>query len=593
MEVLVCLAEHAGDTLPKGTLLQKVWPDTFVTDDALKHCISELRRVFEDDVRAPRVIETISKRGYRLVAPIEVVNGTQESPPTGRPVSSPTAIPSSPRGWWVGAMLATVIFVLVLVVAVKRIRSASPSGVPPIHSLAVLPLQNLSADPSQEFFSDGMTDALITDLAQISAIKVVSRTSALRYKNTREQLPQIARELNVDGIVEGTVQRSGDRVRITAQLIYGPADRHLWAKSFERDVKDMLGLQSTIANEVANEIQVKLTPTEQDKLRNVRPVNPKALDAYIEARFHIDQASKLDFYYGKQELLKQELRRAVSYLDRALQEDPGYTPAYVAYFDAVQPGFTPQLEFLPKAKAALHKALEVDEPNVNAHLGFASLLTQYEYDWAGAEREYLRAIQLNPNSADAHYQYSVYLANVGRNVEHDKELNLALALNPAHDYLAYAGVDREGQTLEQTRRVLEEQAPNDPTALATMAKDYAIVGDFKQSVEMMERAFILWGWHDFVSVLKRANARAGPKFALEELMRAAEEYTKKHGGSVLLPMAFTYSSLGNKNRAFVWLDKAVEQRSWMIIYLKSDNVWDPLRSDPRFKDLLRRVGLPP
>ena len=591
MEVLVCLAEHAGETLSKEKLLQIVWPDTFVSDDVLKHCVSELRRALEDDAREPHVIQTIARRGYRLVVPVEPANGIKESSTLAG--SAPRAITGlSARSWWIGATVGTAILLLVLLIAAKKIRSGGSSNVPVIHSLAVLPLQSLSADPAQEYFSDGMTDALITDLAQVSAIKVVSRTSALRYKNTREPLPQIARELNVDGIVTGTVQRSGDRVRITAQLIYGPADRHLWAKSFERDLKDMLALQSTIASEIANEIQVKLTPTEQAKLRNVRPVNPKALDAYVEARFHIDQACKLDLYYGKQELLKQELRKAVSYLDRALQEDPGYTPAYLAYFDAVQAGFTPQLEFLPKAKAALQKALQVDEPNVEAHLGFASLLKQYEYDWAGAEREYLRAIQLNPNSADAHFQYSVYLANVGRSVEHDKELNLALALNPAHDYLASVGVDRDDQTLEQTRQALEEQGPNDPVALLTMAKDYDIVGDFKESVEMRERAFTLLGWHDFVSVLKRANAKAGPKFALEELMRACEEYAKKHDDSVLLPVAFTYCSLGNKDRAFAWLDKAVERRSWMIVYLKSDNVWDPLRSDPRFKDLLRRVGLP-
>jgi len=550
-----------------------------------------LRRALQDDAREPRVIQTIAKRGYRLVVPVEPVNGIKESSAlvTPEPVLK---IGSGLRQRWAAAVVGAAILVSLLLVAVKRIQSTRPSGVPPIHSLAVLPLQNLSADPAQEYFSDGMTDALITDLAQISAIKVVSRTSALRYKNTREPLPQIARELNVDGIVEGTVQRSGDRVRITAQLIYGPADRHLWAKSFERDLKDMLALQSTIASEIANEIQVKVTPTEQAKLRNVRTVNPKALDAYVEARFYIDQAEKLEYYKGKQDLLKEHLRKAFSYLEKATLQDSAYTPAYLAHFEAVDTIDTAPSEFQPGAKAAVLKALDVDETSVEAHLAFGKLLMRYEYDWAGAEREYLRAIQLNPNSADSHYKYSVYLANVGRNVEHDKELNLALALNPAHDYLASAGVDRDDQTLEQTRQALEEQAPNDPVALLTMAKDYDIVGDFKESVEMRERAFTLLGWHDFVSVLKRANAKAGPKFALEELMRACEEYAKKHDDSVMLPVAFTYCSLGNKDRAFAWLDKAVERRSWMIVYLKSDNVWDPLRSDPRFKDLLRRVGLP-
>ena len=215
---------------------------------------------------------------------------------------------------------------------------------PSIHSIAVLPLQSLSDDPKQEYFAEGVTDALITDLAQISALKVVSRTTVMRYGRPDKALPQIARELNVDGIVEGTVQRSGDRVRFTA---HAPADRHVWAKSFERDVQDVLDLQSNVASEIAREIQVKVTPEEQANLRNIRPVNPKALDAYVEARFHFDQVGKLEYYKGKREQQKDELRKAVSYLDRAIQEDPSYIPAYVGYFDAIDAANTSQLAASP------------------------------------------------------------------------------------------------------------------------------------------------------------------------------------------------------------------------------------------------------
>jgi len=450
----------------------------------------------------------------------------------------------------------------------------------------------LSTDPTQAYFADGVTDALITDLAQISALKVVSRTTVTRYKGTDKPLPQIARELNVDGIVEGTVQRSGDRVRITAQLVYGPADQHLWAKGFERDMKDMLELQNSVASEIAHEIQVKVTPEEQARLNNVRPVNAKALDAYVEARFHLDQAGKLEYYKGKREQQKDELRKAMSYLDRAIQEDPSYIPAYVGYFDAIDPTNTPQIEFWSKAKTALAKALELDESNEAARSALARMLMQFEYDWAGAEREYRRAIQLNPNSGDAHFHYSEYLENVGRTAEGDKERDLAQALDPAHDYYADAGVQRVGRNLEQERQALEEQAPNDPFALAVMAKDYAIAGKYQEAVEMWERSLTLYGWHDFVDALKRDDAKGGPKFALEEWMRAGEAYARTHDDWSVVPMAFTYASLGNKDRAFAWLDKAVEQRSWIIIYVKCDDVWDPLRFDPRFKDLLRRVGLP-
>ena len=236
----------------------------------------------------------------------------------------------------------------------------------------------------------------------------------MRYGRPDKPLPEIARELNVDGIVEGTVQRSGDRVRVTAQLIYGPADHHLWANSFERDVRDMLALQNAVANEITGQIQVKLTPEEQAKFKNLRPVNPKALDAYVEARFHINQALKLEYYNGKQEQLKEELRKAISYLDRATQEDPSYMPSYVAYFEAMDATNTSQLEFWERAKAGLLKALQLDEHDVAAHLAFGRFLMQFEYDWAGAEREYKRAVELSPNSDEAHFQYSEFLVNAGR-----------------------------------------------------------------------------------------------------------------------------------------------------------------------------------
>ena len=600
MEVLVCLSHRAGEAIPKEELLQTVWPNTFVSDDVLKRSISELRRVFEDNAHQSRIIETIPKRGYRLVAPVERVNGSAQVP------SSPVSVAGRDnetrtvhrRSVWtfvtvsLGCLLLAFGFMLNLDMGGLRDRLLGNKN-PSIHSIAVLPLQSLSDDPKQEYFAEGVTDALITDLAQVSALKVVSRTTVMRYGRPDKALPQIARELNVDGIVEGTVQRSGDRVRITAQLIYGPADRHLWAKGYERDVKDMLELQNTVASEIAREIQVKVTPEEQANLRNVRPLNAKALDAYVEASFHLDQAGKLEYYKGKREQQKDEFRKVVSYLDRAIQQDPDYIPAYVGYFDALNAENTSQIEVWSKAKTALAKALELEESNEVARSAWARMLMQFEYDWPGAEREYNRSVELSPNSGDAHFQYSEYLKNAGQKTKGDKEFEIAQALNPAHDYLADAATEVErARTLEQQRQALEEQAPNDPFSLAVLGKNYAMAGRFKESVEMWERCLTLYGWDDFVNVLKRADARDGPEFALEEWMRAGEEYSRTHNDWSVVPMAFTYTSLGNKDRAFAWLDKAVEQRSWIIIYLKRDNVWEPLRSDPRFTSLLRRVGLP-
>ena len=596
MQVLVCLASQPGEPFSKEVILKTVWPDTFVSDDVLTRSISELRRVFEDDAREPQFIETIPKRGYRLVAPVVPLNGMSRAVESaGLPARTASRSPWYRARRTTPIAIGTVIFglgsLLALNVSGLRDRWLTRNPRPAIHSLAVLPLQSLSADPSQEYFAEGMTDALITDLAQIGALRVVSRTTIVRYGRPEKPLPQIARELNVDGIVEGTVQRSGDRVRITAQLIYGPSDQHLWANSFERDVKDMLDLQNSVASEIAGQIRVKVTPEEQAKLKSLRPVNPKALDAYLEARFHLDQVGKLDFYKDKELEVRPEVTKAIVYLDRAIQEDPNYLPAYMAYFDTVDAGIS-RLEYLAKAKSALNKALELDESNIQAHLLRARLMEQYDYDWPGAERELRRALELNPNSADAHDAYAQYLLCMGRQQEFMKETELAQALDPSHDHFADAGVSRVGQSLEQDRQALDEKAPNDPLALGVMAKEYAIEGRFKESVEMYERCLTLYGWDDFAKLMQRANAKGGPKFALEEWMRAGEAYSKTHDDFPVFAAAFTYSSLGNHDRAFAWLDKAVEQRNWCVIYLKNDKVWDPIRSDPRFSALLRRVGLP-
>jgi TolB-like protein/Tfp pilus assembly protein PilF len=592
MEVLVCLASQPGEPVSKETILKTVWPETFVSDDVLTRSVSELRRVLEDDPRAPRFIETIPKRGYRLVAAVTPVH---ESLPLHDSSQAATDDPHSRKGraWLAIASLVPLCGVL-LGFNVGRVRTRIFGGRPPIRSLAVLPLQSLSTDPSQEYFAEGMTDALITDLAQIRALKVVSRTTIMRYGRPDKPLPQVARELNVDGIVEGTIQRSGDRVRITAQLIDGPNDEHVWADSFERDVKDALDVQKSVANEIASQIQIKITPEEQANLKSLQPVNPRALDAYVQARFHLDAASRLELYKGKRVEMQEHLRAAEARLDNAIQQDPNYMPAYVGYWTLLNGAVNPRLEFLPKTKSVLTRALELDDTDVGVHIVRAKLLMQYEYDWPGAEGEYRRALELSPNSADAHFEYSEYLRNVDRKAEGSKEFELAQELNPAHDYSADATneLERAGKTLEQQRQALEEQSPNDPVMLGLMGKNYAISARFNESVEMYERSDNVAGWNEFAEILKRADAQGGPKFALEEGLRAGEKYSKTHDDLPLVVMAFTYASLGNKDRAFAWLYKAVEQRSWLVIYLKRDNVWDPLRTDPRFAALLKRVGLP-
>ena len=599
MEVLVCLASHAGEPVSKDTILRAVWAGTFVSDDVLIRSISELRRVFQDDARDPRFIETIPKRGYRLVGPV-VRPGDKSDPSKPSESTPPSPKPVYRRNlrWTIGISVAGALLGMLLLMNAVGLRERLLGGTPTVHSLAVLPLQNLSDDPKQEYFAEAMTDALITNLAQSETLKVVSRTTIDRYGHPDKPLPQIARELKVDAIVEGTVQRSGDRVRVTAQLIYGASDRHLWANSYERDLRDVLALQNELTSEIAEQIHTKLRDTNAT-LKSPRRVNPKALDAYVEAQFHIEQERGLQFHKDKQLAIYEEATEAVFYLDRAIQQDPDYVPAYVAYFAVLDSEVCPQLERLPKARSALRRVLELEEHNVPAHLAMARLLMQYDYDWAGAEKEYKRAIELDQRSADAHAEYAEYLANVGGGQlefgytpEAEKQLDLAQALDPAHDYFADAGQQRRGRTLDEQRQAVEQKSPNDPYALAVLAKNYAIAGKFKEAVEMYERCLTLYGWKDMADVMKRANARGGPRYALEEWMRASENYQKVNNTvTLVVPMAFTYSSLGNNDRAFAWLNKAVQQRSWILIYLKRDKVWDPLRSDPRFSALLQRVGL--
>lgn len=609
MDVLVCLAETCGEVVKKEVLIQKVWPETFVSDDVLKRSISELRRVFKDDAREPRVIETIPKRGYRLIVPVEPAISADVEPP---PQEEPTHIVRArSRSRSFRFLFPAVLAIVGILSLAAWIFLANPRGIrdrllrtapPVIHSLAVLPIRNLSADPKQAYLAEGVTDSLITALAQIGALKVVSHTSVLQFQNTNRPLADIARELHVDAVLEGTLQRSENKVRISAQLIYAPADRHLWAGTFDGDLRDVFSLQSTVAQVIADNIRVTISNSEQARMKSVRPVSPQALDNYVEARFHLDQASAADFHKAKRQFQNNETTKALFYLDEAVRADPNYLPAYVAYFDLVDAPGISRMEFLPKAKAALTAALKIDEGNLSAHLALGRLLLQYEYDWVGAEKEYRRAIAVGPESGQAHYDYSEYLAMIGRTDVADRERDVAQALDPSHDYFLDAGVHRLDQTIEQDRLALEEKAPVDPYALGALAKQYATLHRYEDAVQMYERCLSLYGWNDFVVILKKAEAKGGPKFALEEWMRAVEEYSKTHDDFPVFVPAFTYSALGDKDHAFAWLDKAVAQRSWCVIYLRrTDNMqvkgesfddWAPLRSDARFAALLHRVGLP-
>ncbi|HKQ79526.1 MAG TPA: protein kinase [Blastocatellia bacterium] len=490
-----------------------------------------------------------------------------------------------PRPVWVAVTLA--LLIIAAVVYWKLAPKATPDS--QIKSLVVLPLENLSGDPAQEYLADGMTDALIGDLAKIGALRVISRTSAMRYKGAKKPLLEIASELNVDAVVEGTVQRSGNRVSIRARLIHAGADRQLWAESYDRDLRDALGLQSEVARAIAREVRAKLTPAEQTRLANYAAVNRKALEDYLQGRY-------LYWRMGGQ------LEKAVEYFQSAINEDPTYAPAYAgmaACYNAlgsVVVGALPPPEARRRAEEAALKALQLDDTLAEAHaaLGYAY---NYNWNWAAAEQEIKRAIELNPNSAETHSLYSRHLSAVGRADEAIAEANLSQDLDPLSLYMStmrghvLTNARHYDEAIEQLRRVIALD-PNDYMAHWFLGIVYSNNRMFDEAVATSERAVVLSRRAPgALGVLGMNYGLAGRKVDANKTLNELLELNRRR---YVTPVALVqvYIGLGDKDRAFDWLEKVYQERSNFMAFLKVIPMADPLRSDPRFDDLLRRIGLP-
>jgi TolB-like protein/DNA-binding winged helix-turn-helix (wHTH) protein len=595
MEVLVCLTRHAGESLTKEKLLQEVWPGTFVTDDALKRCILELRRVFEDDAREPHVIQTIAKRGYRLVAPVSPINGIEHVP------ELPSAIdPGTPgntaRKWWIGGLVSGVALLLALLAVVNagaiRERLLGSRSISTIHSLAVLPLQNLSADPAQEYFSDGMTDALITDLAQIDSVKVISRTSSMQYKDTKKSLTEIARELNVDGIIEGTVQRSGDRVRITAQLIHAPSDKHLWANSYERDMRDVFALERDVTEDIARQVQARLTTQNQTPTPQQRPVNPKALEAYLQGTYYLTR-------YGRGSGDNAQTR-AAEYFQRAIDADPNFAPAYVGLYTAHVGLMWPTRHDGDIARRAAQRAVELDPDSSDARVALGDTKLSHDWDFPGAEQEFRRAITLSPNNDNAHDRFCSFLFNIGRTKEGMKECEIAQELDPTQNHLTDAlfGSGEHDHAIAVAQMMLRSD-PDNGWLHGALYHNYAIKGMYKEAGAEAEKILALFGDPEGAARIHRALASSDPKAGIRQLAAEVEDLFREKRAYLPLFQATNYAYLGDQDRAVHWLEEDYKrhEEDWVGIGGPADIKFDPafasFRSDPRFKDLLRRVGLPP
>jgi TolB-like protein/DNA-binding winged helix-turn-helix (wHTH) protein len=480
MEVLACLARHAGEPVSKEELLQTVWPNTFVTDDVLKRSISELRRVFEDDVRESRIIQTIHKRGYRLLVPVEAANAPSAS----------SAQSKVGRNWRMLALLSGSVVALLLILLSAlyvhlRVRLLGKSAAPQIHSIAVLPLENLSGDPNQEYFSDGMTDALITDVAQIGSLKVISRTSSMQYKLTKKSLPEIGRELGVDAIIEGTIQRSGDRVRITAQLIHGPSDRHLWASTYEGDFRDAFVLERNVTEDIARQVQARLATQERMPASQPRQTNPTALEAYLQGNYHLNK-------YGRGSGVE-ERRKASEYFQQAIDADPNFAPAYFGLANAHGdlPRVSPEDAAISKKAEETALALDPNSPEAQTILADNKW---GDLDWQGAEKEFRRAVALNPNNASAHDDFCEFLSEMGRRDEAWKECQIAQELDPNNDHLSRILYLRgEYDRAIEVNRMMTELHPDDGTLHYNLFQSYAQKRMYKESVEELEKTLTLYG----------------------------------------------------------------------------------------------------
>jgi TolB-like protein/Tfp pilus assembly protein PilF len=504
------------------------------------------------------------------------------------------AAASERSGLFKAGMVAALSVVLLLAVVfgalvLLRQRAAPGGGTPRIESLAVLPLENLSRDPEQEYFADGMTEELTTSLAQLSALRVVSRTSVMRYKGARKPLPEIARELNVDAVVEGSVMRSGDRVRITAQLIRGATDEHLWARSYDRDLRDVLTLQSEVAKDIAAEIQVELTSQEHTRLANSRSVNSDAYEAYLKGRY----------YWSKR--TEEGLKRAIGFYELAIHKDASYAPAYGGLAESyASMGIFQQLppaEAMPKAKAAAVRALEIDNQVAEAHMALASVLFWYDWDPQGAEREFKHALEVNQNYATAHQRYSAYLVLMGRPEESLAEMRRARELDPlsltigaslGSRFLATRQYDLAIQQFQKTLDLdpnfvpararlvtVYEDKGMYPEALAERKKMASLGDESLNDVIAAEHAY-----HEF-------GARGYWRARLAQLSdRAKRQYVSP------VDLASCYARLGEKEQVVQWLQKAQEERSAGLVNLNVSPEFDSVRSDPRYRDLMRRVGLP-
>ena len=542
VDTLLVLVENAGRLVEKNELLKKVWPDAFVEEGSLARTISILRKALGDGVEGQEYILTIPKRGYRFVAAVKEVPITQPPSATGR------------------------------------------------RMLAVLPFENLSSDPDQEYFSDGLTEEMITHLGRLhrERVGIIARTSAMKYKHTAKGIDQIGRELGVNYILEGSVRRAGLRVRVTAQLIQVSDQTHLWAESYDRNLDDILAVQNDVAQAIASEIRVKLTPPEDKCAADVRPINTDAYEAYLKGRY----------FWNKR--AKRELQKAVRHFEAAIEADPAYAASYAGladcYLRLLDYNYLPPLEAAAQANAAAIKALQLNEMLAEAHTSLGHL-NLHQFNWEGAEKEFKRAIALNPSYGTAHYYYANCLAALGRSKEAVAEAMLALELDPVAPsvVLNAAGIfflaRQYEQVIEYAEKTLELE-PDYAHAHYFMGLGYEQKRLYGKAIAALKKGISPLGHSPgTTAALAHAYGMAGARSDVLKLLKLLKDLpNEKYVSSY--DFALLFLGLGEKDQACEWLAKAYEERSSGFAFARVDPRLDVLRSDPRFVDLVRRMNFP-
>lgn len=580
-QILLVLLENPGRVVPREELHKRLWPeDTFVEfDHNLNNAISRLREALGDSATSPRFIETLPRRGYRFLAD---VYREGEQPATQDAASSET-VPAAARSGrrWAIALGAAVLLLAVAGYFALRTPTAE------IDSLAVLPFTDarLGSGGEEDYFAYAMTDALTTELSKIGALRVTSLTSAMHFKELKKPLPEIARALGVDAVVEGTVARDGNQVRITVQLIEAAADKHLWAESYERELQNILALQGEVAQAIARQVRAKLTPQQEAVFAAARPTNPQALEAYLKGEFYI---SKWD---------ESVRRRGADYLEEAIRLDPSFAPAYAALGNYYRfQDLLPPSEALPLAKENAMKALALDETLADAHYTLATILRE-DWDWVGSEREFRRTLELEPSHGRARQQFAFLLGALGRHEEALPLVQRMMESDPLNEG-AYVYAGRVYFFARQFDRAIEEVRAglafdeNNPWLLSDLALYYDAAGKHEEAIAWYERTIKVIERDPLVLCqLVHALAKAGRTDEARRLRKQVDTLARREYVAHT-HRAFMYLGLGETDRVFEMLEEAYRQRDAYLVWINSP-VADPIRDDPRLQSLLRRMNFPP